>query len=148
MDKKGDIRTFWVKYVNQCELLLLVVEDDVWHPYQFWWNSYRRHIVIVRWPPAKFIVIPLLLEGNIRVIDAIDCKPQLKIKEEEERCFLTCFSHTLVVIIWFFSSYRQIFSSDSKLLHLNIFCSFFASISGCEMLRFFFFFQQGRVEGA
>lgn len=130
-----------------CVLLLLVVEDDVWHPYQFWWNSYRRHVVIVRRPPAKLVVVPLLLAGNMHVIEAIDCKAELKRKEAEERCFLTCFSHTLVVIIWFFSSCRQIFSSDSEMSHLNIFCSIFASISGSEMLcGFFFFFPPNRPE--
>lgn len=51
---------------------LLIVEDDVWYPYELRRHSNRCHIVIVRWSPAKFVVIPLLGDTNSRCFRGCD----------------------------------------------------------------------------
>lgn len=51
--------------------VLLIIEDNVWYPYELWRHSNRRHIVIVRWSPAKFVVIPLLGDTNRDVLGAV-----------------------------------------------------------------------------
>lgn len=133
-------------------LLLLVVEDDVWHPYQLWWNSYRRHVIVVRWPPAKFIVIPLLVEegGEQHTpYRSYWLHTTAKNKGWGRAMLPHLFQphvgrHHLVLLIL----EMEIFSIDSKLSHLNIFSSIFASIRGCEMScdRFFSSTEQsGRV---
>lgn len=79
---------------------LLVVEDDVGPPDEFRGDADGGDIFIVTGVPAQFVVMPLLGGSGEPCVRGIQSRGQRWGMPSP----LTCFTHTLVVIIWFFSS--------------------------------------------
>lgn len=77
----------------------LVVQHDVWPPDELRGDANGSHVVVVPGVPAQLVVPPLLHRQNTQLRGTGGDGGQWRGAPS-----LTCFTHTFVVIIWFFSS--------------------------------------------
>lgn len=80
---------------------LLVVEDDVRPPDELRGDADGGNVLIVTRVPAQLVVMPLLGGSEWRAMCEGDVGQRAEAGKPSP---LTCFTHTFVVIIWFFSS--------------------------------------------
>lgn len=84
---------------------LLVIEDDVRPPDELRGDADGGNVLIVNRVPAQLVVMPLLSgsgEPHVKGLWGREGRGQRA--EAGKPSPLTCFTHTFVVIIWFFSS--------------------------------------------